>query len=145
MKYKGQDILDVAYILKYEVYKEFDENTVDWYYDDIKEMLDALAKKAQDLKDSGVNYKNVRFSYTANDYEDNPNGADIEAHTKIDICWEEEETPEMKEVRIQKEKERIDEKIERKERTDKFKKAIEAGELASAIELIRKSGGTVKF
>lgn len=124
-------------------------NAIELEEDDLTRLIDEMKKKSEELTNKGIEFNNMHYEFSGKQWEYNPNGADYEAEHYVHLCWNEKESDESYNKRIEKEKEKIDAIIESLEK-DKAEKSAREKELnnkalLNAIEIIEKNGGKVKF
>lgn len=143
MNYKGKEIEDHCYVGKSQVIESLDENSHDFTLDDIEAWKELIIKKTEELKSKGVDFKNVTIGIIGDGFHYNPNGADDEPYMNIYLQWQELETDEEREKRIERKKKWIDEDIESEKRREEAKKLAEQKEIERSIETLRKAGYNV--
>jgi len=140
MIYKGKEIEDHCYVCKSQVIESLYENSQDFTLDDIEAWKELIIKKTEELKSKGVDFKNVTIGIIGDGFHYNPNGADDEPYMDIHLQWQELETDEEREKRIERKKKWIDEDIESEKRREETKKLAEQKEIERSIETLRKAG-----
>ena len=140
MIYKGKEIEDHCYVCKSQVIESLYENSQDFTLDDIEAWKELIIKKTEELKSKGVDFKNVTIGIIGDGFHYNPNGADDEPYMDIHLQWQELETDEDREKRIEQKKKWIDEDIESEKRREEAKKLAEQKEIERSIETLRKAG-----
>ena len=143
MIYKGKEIEDHCYVGKSQVIESLDDNCQDFTLDDIEAWKELIIKKTEELKSNGVDFKNVTIGIIGDGFHYNPNGADDEPYMDIHLQWQELETNEEREKRIEQKKKWIDEDIEREKRKEEAKKLAEQMEIERSIETLRRAGYNV--
>ena len=140
MIYKGKEIEDHCYVLKEQSLESLYGNSHDFTLEDIEDWKELIIKKTNELKSNGVDFKDVTIGIIGDGYHYNPNGADDEPHMDIYLEWQELETDEEREKRIELKKKWIDEDIEREKRREETKKLAEQKEIERSIERLRNAG-----
>lgn len=140
MIYKGKEIEDHCYVGKSQVIESLSENSQDFTLEVIKAWEELIIKKKVELKSSGVDFKDVTIGIIGDGYHYNPNGADDEPYMNVYLQWQELETDEEREKRIERQKKRIDQDIEDEKKRAEYEKQQKENELWKAIETIRRNG-----
>ena len=140
MEYKGKEIDDHCYVWKNQVIESLDENDHNFTLDNIEAWKELIIKKTEELESNGVVFKNIAIGIMADGYHYNPNGADDDPYMDITLQWQELETDEEREKRIEKTKKNIDKDIENEKRREEAKKLAEQIEIERAIEKLRNAG-----
>lgn len=140
MEYKGKQIEDRDYVGKSQVIESLSENSQDFTLEVIKAWEELIIKKKTELKSNGVDFKDVTIGIIGDGFHYNPNGADDEPYMNVYLQWQELETDEEREKRIERTKKRIDEDIECEKRKEEAKKLAEQKEIERSIERLRNAG-----
>ena len=140
MEYKGKEIEDHCYVGKSQVIESLSENSQDFTLEVIKAWEELIIKKKVELKSSGVDFKDATIGIIGDGFHYNPNGADDEPYMNVYLQWQELETDEEREKRIERTKKRIDEDIEYEKRKEEAKKLAEQKEIERSIERLRNAG-----
>ena len=140
MIYKGKEIEDYHYVWKNQVIESLDENDHNFTLDNIEAWKELIIKKTEELESNGVHFKNIAIGIMAEGYHYNPNGTDDDPYMDISLQWQELETDEEREKRIEKTKKYIDKDIENEKRREEAKKLAEQIEIERAIEKLRNAG-----
>ncbi len=140
MIYKGKVIEDSECVGKSQVIESLSENCQDFTLEDIGAWKELIIKKTKELKSKGVDFKNVTIGIIGDGFHYNPNGADYEPYMNIHLQWQELETDEEREKRIERKKKSIDEDIECEKRKKEAKKLAEQREIERSIERLRNAG-----
>lgn len=143
MIYKGKEIDDHCYEWKNQVIENLSENSQDFTLEDIERWKEAVIKKTEELKSKGVDFKDVTIGIIGDGFHYNPNGADDEPYMDIHLQWQELETDEEREKRIERKKKWIDKDIECEKKRAEYEKQQKENELWKAIETIRRNGYNV--
>ena len=147
MIYRGQEIPDKIWVTKFEEepVKEFDSNDFDLDYDDLKWLQKELESKKYELKEKGVEFKNLRLNFYATEYRENDYGPDDESQCTVIFAYDRPETEEESKERIENKKKWIDKQIVDEERTAAYKKASEEKALQKAMDLLKSNGYKVSL
>ena len=149
MIYKGEEIKDKEYVLiEEEPFMEYSSNYVEFDLEDLEDLCEKYKAKEKELKDSGVDFKNLNIEFCAQDYEYNPNGADWEAEAKLYFTYRRLETDKESEDRILRKMEWIDLKQEEEKKSklaESAVKAVKEYEIAKAKKLLENNGYSVKI
>lgn len=143
MIYKGRVIEDRAYVGKSQSLASMYDNSQDFTLEDIEGWRELIIKKTEELKSKGIDFKDVTIGITGDGFHYNPNGADDDPYMDIYLQWQEMETDEEREKRIERKKKSIDEDIEREKRKEEAKKLAEKEEIERSIETLRRAGYNV--
>lgn len=146
MIYKGEEINDKEYVLvEEEPFMEYSSNYVEFDLEDLEDLCEKYKAKEKELKDSGVDFKNLNIEFWAQDYEYNPNGADWEDEAKLYFTYQRLETDKESEDRILRKMEWIDLKQEEAKRSKLAESAVKQYEIAQAKKLLENNGYSVKM
>lgn len=140
MIYKGKEIADHIYVCKEEMISELCENSQDFTLDDIEAWKELIIKKTEELKSKGIDFKNVTIGIIGDGFHYNPNGADDEPYMNIHLQWQELETDEEREKRIEKAKKKIDADLKYEIEREMWKKRLEEREVQEAIDRVQRAG-----
>jgi len=141
MEYKGKHIEDVKYItIEEDPIFEYDSNYVDFDLQDLENLAEHYKKKEKELKELGIDFKNLRIVFWAQDYDYNSNGPDEYEQAKIYFSYERKEAETETKKRILNEKELIDFKIEEEKHLAEAKACIKQYEIEKAIKLLEEHG-----
>lgn len=143
MIYKGKNIEDHCYVWKNRLIESLYDNSQRFTLDNIEAWKELIIKKTEELKYAGVDFKEVTIGIIGDGFHYNPNGADEEPYMNIYLEWQELETDEEREKRIERNKKRIDEDIECEKRKEEAKKLAEQKEIERSIETLRRAGYNV--
>ncbi len=130
MFYKGKEIEDHCYVGKSQVIESLFENSQDFTLDDIEVWKETIIKKTEELKSSGVDFKNVKINIVGDRYR----------YIQISIKWDEMETDEEREKRIEKAKKKIDSDLKYEIEREMWKKRMEEREVQEAIDRVQRAG-----
>jgi hypothetical protein len=140
MIYKGKEIADRIYLSKEEMISELYENSQEFDLDDIEAWKEAIIKKTEELKSKGVGFKDVKLNIVGDGFHYNPYGADDEPYMNIHLQWQEWETDEVREKRIEKAKKKIDADLKYEIEREMWKKRLEEREVQEAIDRVQRAG-----
>ena len=140
MIYKGKKIKDREYVGKSQSLASLYDNSQDFTLEDIEGWKELIIKKTEELKSKGVDFKNLTIGITGDGFHYNPNGADDEPYMNIYLQWQEMETDEEREKRIERKKKSIDKDIECEKRNEEAKKLAKQREIERSIETLRQAG-----
>lgn len=143
MIYKGEEIKDRKYVGKSQSLASLYDNNQDFTLEDIEGWRELIIKKTEELKSKGIDFKDVTIGITGDGFHYNPNVADDEPYMNIYLQWQELETDEEREKRIERKKKSIDETIEREKRKEEAKKKAEKEEIARSIKILHRAGYNV--
>lgn len=140
MIYKGQEIQDKVFKERTEEYKHLYDN--DFYLDleDLNELREALAAKAIELTQKGIDFKDLDLNFYATEFHENDNGPDDSSDCIISFSYMTLETDEESKARIEREKHWIDEKLKKEERKREAEKLTKEIEIRKAKETLQKYG-----
>lgn len=130
MFYKGKEIEDHCYVSKSEMISGLHGDDQNFGLDEIEAWKELIIKKTEELKSSGVDFKNVKINIVGDCYR----------YIQISIKWDEMETDEEREIRINKHKARIDEQIVDEQRKREGIEEEKNLELERALEVIKRHG-----
>lgn len=142
MEYREKHIEDKIYTTQCEAFKLLDSNDFDLTIEDLEEYANALKKKEKELKESGVEFKDLRMNFYATEYYESDYG-DQDAECSVSITWEIPETDKEANARIEREKKRIDKEIEAAEEKEERRKIQQDKNVKNAIELLKQQGYTI--
>lgn len=140
MIYKGRVIEDREYVGKSQSLASLYDNSQDFTLADIDGWKEAIVKKTEELKSKGVDFKDVKLNIVGDGFHDNPNGADDEPYMNIHLQWQELETDEEREKRIEKAKKKIDSDLKYEIEREMWKKRMEEREVQEAIDRVQRAG-----
>ena len=140
MIYKGKEIEDHCYEWKNQVIENWYNNSQRFTLEEIEAWKELIIKKTEELKSKGVDFKDVTIGIIGDGFHYNPNGADDDPYMEIYLEWQELETDDEREKRIERKKKWIDEEIEREKRMEEAKKLAEQKEIERSIERLRNAG-----
>lgn len=146
MIYKGEEINDKEYVLvEEEPFMEYSSNYVEFDLEDLEDLCEKYKAKEKELKESGLDFKNLKIEFWAQDYEYNPNGADWDDEAKLYFTYQRLETDKESEDRILRKMEWIDLKQEEEKRSKLAESAVKQYEIAKAKKLLENNGYSVKI
>lgn len=143
IEYKGHKILKKAYVPVQEPYWKFGSNYFELEDYQLEQMLEDLNKKAEELKLKGIDFKNLKYYFCANeDHSDDdycPYDAECEVFIQYSVLEDDNESKE----RIEKQKAWIDKKIEDKERQEAAQELVDKYAVEQAMKLLNEKGYSV--
>jgi len=141
MIYKGKEIKEKEYVLvEEEPFLEYSSNYVEFDLEDLEDLCEKYKAKEKELKDSGLDFKDLTIEFWARDYEYNPNGADWDDEAKLYFTYKRLETDEESDERMLREMSWIDRKVEDEERQRNAKELAEKVEVERAMKVLEKNG-----
>jgi hypothetical protein len=144
MIYKGKEIKDKEYVLvEEEPFLEYSSNYVEFDLEDLEDLCEKYKAKEKELKDSGLDFKDLTIEFWAQDYEYNPNGADWDDEAKLYFTYKRLETEKESEDRILREMDRIDRQAKEDARMKDAEEAVKNYELEKARKLLEANGYTI--
>ena len=143
IEYKGHKILKKAYVPVQELYCKLGSNYFELEDYDLEQMLEDLNKKAEKLKLKGIDFKNLKYYFCANEDHSDDDYYPHDAECKVFMQYSVLEDDEQSKDRIRCKKIEIDETIEKLKRQKEAEKLIEDYEMSNAIELLMKNGYSV--
>ena len=144
MIYKGEEIKDKEYVLvEEEPFMEYSSNYVEFDLEDLEDLCEKYKAKEKELKESGLDFKNLKIEFWAQDYEYNPNGADWDDEAKLYFTYQRLETDKESEDRILREMDWIDRKAKEDARMKDADEAAKNYELEKARKLLEANGYTI--
>ena len=145
MIYKGKEIKEKKYVLvEEEPFIEYSSNYAELDLEDLEDLCEKYKDKEKELKDSGLDFKDLTMKFWARDYEYNPNGADWDDEAKIYFSYNRMETDEESDERMLREMVWIDHEIENKEREKNASELVKRVEIERAKKLLEENGYSVK-
>lgn len=145
MIYRGSKISDEVWHTRYEDWGKFCSNDFDLDADSFKLFLTDLGKKAKELTERGIEFKNLRINFYATEYRENDYGPDDEAGCGVSYAYDTRESDEEKADRIARAKRNIDRQIADEERKKASDAASKEREINKAITFLTSNGYTVKI
>lgn len=144
MIYKGKEIKEKEYVLvTEEPFLEYSSNYVEFDLEDLEDLCEKYKAKEKELKESGLDFKNLKIEFWAQDYDYNPNGPDYDDEAKIYFTYQRLETDKESEDRILREMDRIDRQAKEDARMKDAEKAVKQYELEKARKLLESNGYTI--
>jgi len=141
MIYKGKEIKEKEYVLvEEEPFLEYSSNYAEFDLEDLEDLCEKYKAKEKELKDSGLDFKDLTIEFWARDYEYNPNGADWDDEAKLYFTYKRLETDEESDERMLREMSWIDRKVEDEERQRNAKELAEKVEVERAMKVLEKNG-----
>ena len=140
MEYKGKEIEDHDYVGKSQSLANLYGNSNDFTLEEIEAWKEAIIKKTEELKSKGVDFKDVTIGIIGDGFHYNPNGADDEPYMEIYLEWQELETDDEREKRIEKAKKKIDSDLKYEIEREMWKKCLEEREVQEAIDRVQRAG-----
>ena len=140
MIYKGKEIEDHRYEWKNQVIESLYGNSQRFTLDEIEVWKEFIIKKTEELKSNGVDFKDVTIGIIGDGFHYNPNGADDEPYMEIYLEWQELETDDEREKRIEKAKKKIDSDLKYEIEREMWKKCLEEREVQEAIDRVQRAG-----
>jgi len=142
MIYKGYKIEEKEYktVEGDNPIREYDTNFVELGLEDLEDLVKEYKKKEEELRNTDIDFKDLKLVFWAQDYEYNPNGHDTDEEAKIYFSYKRMETDEESDERMLREMSRIDREIENEERQLTAKKLAEKVEVERAMKVLEKNG-----
>lgn len=140
MIYKGKEIEDHCYEWKNQVIENWYNNSQRFTIEEIEAWKELIIKKTEELKSKGVDFKDVTIGIIGDGFHYNPNGADDEPYIEIYLEWQELETDDEREKRIEKAKKKIDSDLKYEIEREMWKKCLEEREVQEAIDRVQRAG-----
>lgn len=143
IEYKGHKILKKAYVPVQELYCKLGSNYFELEDYDLEQMLEDLNKKAEKLKRKGIDFKNLKYYFCANeDHSDDdyyPHDSECEVFITYNVLEDDEQSKE----RIEEQKAWIDKKIEDTKRQEEAQELVDKYAVEQAMKLLNEKGYSV--
>ena len=141
MIYKGKEIDDKQYVsVNEDPIRVYDSNYVELDSEDLMALAEEYKKKEAELKNSGIDFKDLKLVFWAKDYDYNPNGHDTDEEAQIYFSYLRLETEKESEERILRKMSYIDQQIKDEEREKEATALSEKVEIERAMKLLEKNG-----
>lgn len=143
IEYKGHQILKKAYVPVQELYCKLGSNYFELEDYDLEQMLEDLNKKAEELKLKGIDFKNLKYYFCANEDHSDDDYSPYDAECEVFIQYQVLEDDEQSKERIQEQKAWIDKKIEDQRHQEEAQELVDRYAVEQAMKLLNEKGYSV--